>query len=176
MIKNFNKAKRLIIGLMAGLLLVSSAVAFANNGGAFGFATARPQINVTLSGMVERDKEKLQLDKVDTVKPGEILHWTITSENEGDSEAKEYKAVGKIPAGTVFVAGSAKVEGAATVTYSIDGGKTFSAQPMIEEKQADGSVKLVPAPESMYSQVRFEWESPLTTKEKLHAFYDVKVK
>ena len=173
--KNFNKAKRLIIGFIAGLLLVSSAVAFANNGGSFSFATARPQINVTLSGIVERDKEKLQLDKVDSVKPGEILHWTIASENEGDGEAKEYKAVGKIPAGTVFVAKSAKAQGAA-VTYSIDGGKTFSAQPMIEEKQADGSVKLVPAPESMYSQVRFEWEAPLNAKEKLNAFYDVKVK
>lgn len=176
MIKNFKKAKRLIIGLVAGLLLVSSAVAFANNGGSFGFANARPQINVTLSGMVERDKEKLQLNKVDSVKPGEVLHWTITSENDGDGDAKDYKAVGKIPAGTVFVAGSAKAEGAAAVTYSIDGGKTFSKQPMIEEKQADGSVKLVPAPESMYSQVRFEWESPLTAKEKLNAFYDVKVK
>jgi uncharacterized repeat protein (TIGR01451 family) len=174
--KNINKANRLVIGLIAGLLFLSSVVAFANNGGSFSLATARPQINVTLSGMIERDKEKLQLDKVEAVKPGEILHWTINSENKGDGEAKEYKAVGKIPAGTVFVAKSAKAEGAAAITYSIDGGKTFSAQPMIEEKQADGSVKLVPAPESMYSQVRFEWEAPLNPNEKLNAFYDVKVK
>lgn len=174
--KNINKANRLVIGLIAGLLLVSSAVAFANNGGSFSFVTARPQINVTLAGMIERDSEKLSLEKVDAVKPGEVLHWTIKSENEGDGAAKEYKAVGKIPAGTVFVADSAKAEGKAAVTYSIDGGKTFSAQPMIEEKQADGSVKMVPAQVSMYSQVRFEWEAPLNPNEKLNAFYDVKVK
>ncbi len=174
--KNIKKANRLVIGLIAGLLLVSSAVAFANNGGSFSFMNAKPQINITLSGMIERDSEKLQLDKVDAVKPGETLHWTINSENAGDGAAQEYKAVGKIPAGTVFVADSAKAEGAAAITYSIDGGKNFSQQPMIEEKQADGSVKLVPAPVAMYSQVRFEWAAPLSAKEKLNAFYDVKVK
>lgn len=174
--KNMRKTNRLLIGLVAGLLLVSSAVAFANNGGSFSLTTARPQVNITLSGMIERGSEKFQLDKVESVKPGETLNWTISSVNEGDGAAKEYKAVGKIPAGTVFVADSAKAEGKVAITYSIDGGKTFSAQPMIEEKQADGSVKKVPAPVSLYSQVRFEWEAPLNPQEKLNAFYDVKVK
>lgn len=174
--KKMNKAKRFIVGIVGCLLLVSSIVVFGNNGGAFAFANARPQVIVTLSGTVERENEKLALDKVQEVKPGEVLHWTITSENKGEGNAKEYKAVGKIPTGTIFVADSAKTEGATVITYSIDGGKNFSLQPMIEEKQIDGSVKLVPAPISMYSQVRFEWNSSLNSNEKLNAFYDVKVK
>lgn len=172
--KKINKANRLLVGLGLSLLLAASAVVFANNSSTF--SGVRPQVNITLGGTVERDNQKVELNKVDSVKPGEILHWTITSENKGDGSANEYKAVGKIPAGTVFVADSAKAQGEVIVKYSIDGGKTFSNQPMIEEKQADGSVKLVPAPVSMYSQVRFEWNAPLNPSEKLNASYDVRVK
>ena len=70
---------------------------------------------------------------------------------------------------------SAKAEGAQTF-YSIDGGKSFSAQPMIEEKQADGSVKRVPAPVSMYTEIRYEWSDPLAQGGKLSASYKVRVK
>lgn len=169
-----NQTNRFLLGICLGLLLVASAVAFANNGSAF--SSSRPQVIVALSGTIEREAKKLNLDKVDSVKPGEVLNWTINSENQGDASANQYKAIGKIPAGTVFVADSAKAQGDAKITYSIDGGKNFSEQPMIEEKQADGSVKLVPAPISMYSQISFEWNQPLNAKEKLNAYYDVKVK
>lgn len=170
-----NKSKKTLLGIIIGLLFLSSVVVFAKNSSAFPFASAKPQVNVVLAGMVERDSQKISLEKAEAVQPGEVLHWTITSENKGDGEAKSYKVVGKIPAGTEFIADSAKAEGLAKVTYSLDG-KNFAAQPMIEEKQADGSVKLVPAPVSMYKQLRFEWENSLNPAEKLNATYDVKVK
>lgn len=169
------KSKKPLLGLMIGLLFLGSIVVFAKNGSPLSFAGAKPAVNVNLAGTVERENKVLPLDKAEAVKPGEVLHWTISSENKGDGEAKEYKVVGKIPAGTEFVADSAKPQGSAKVTYSLDG-KNFSAQPMIEEKQADGSVKNVPAPVSMYKQVRFEWENSLNPNEKLNASYDVKVK
>jgi len=107
--------------------------------------------------------------------PGEVLDWTMTSENDGNAPALNYKAVGHIPSGTVFVAGTAKADGASTV-YSIDGGKSYSSQPVIEEKQADGSVKRVPAPVSMYTDIRYEWADPLAQGGKLAASYRVRVK
>lgn len=170
-----NKSKKTLLGLVIGLLFLSSIVVFAKNGSTFSFNNAKPAVNVVLAGTVERENSVLSLDKAEAVKPGEVLHWTISSENKGDGEAKDYKVVGKIPAGTEFVEGSAKPEGSAKVTYSLDG-KNFSTKPMIEEKQADGSVKSVPAPSSMYKQVRFEWENSLNPNEKLNASYDVKVK
>jgi hypothetical protein len=87
----------------------------------------------------------------------------------------EYKTIGHIPQGTTFVAGSAKADGAKAV-YSIDGGKSYSAQPTIEEKQADGSVKRVPAPVSMYTEIRYEWADALAQGGKLSASYKVRVK
>jgi len=77
---------------------------------------------------------------------------------------------------TYLVVGSATAEYGASVSYSIDGGKNFAAQPMIEEKQADGTTKPVPAPASMYTQVRYEWSDPLAAGATLSASYKVRVR
>jgi hypothetical protein len=139
-------------------------------------AGGRPEVKVELSGSVERGGSRLPLDKVEHVRPGEILDWQIVSSNEGTGAARDYKAVGHIPAGTALVAGSAEGEGGSTVTYSVDGGKTFSTQPVIEQRQADGTVKRVPAPVSMYTEVRYEWSDALAAGGKLSASYKVRVR
>lgn len=139
-------------------------------------AVGRPEVKVFLSGTVLREEKRLPLEKATTVNPGEILDWTITSANDGNAPANNYQTVGQIPKGTVLVAGSTTADGSASVVYSIDNGKTFSAQPTIEEKQADGSVKVVPAPLSMYTQLRYEWSDPLASGGKLQASYKVRVK
>jgi uncharacterized repeat protein (TIGR01451 family) len=139
-------------------------------------SSARPVVTVLLSGMVEREKGLVPVEAAATVKQGEIMDWTITSTNEGNAPAHEYKAIGVVPTGTEFVAGSVSADGSAKVTYSIDNGKSFSAQPTIEEKQADGSTKKVPAPASMYTQIRYEWANPLNQGAKLNAFYKVRLK
>jgi len=137
---------------------------------------SRPEIKVELAGAVERGGARLALDKVADVKPGEVLDWQIVSSNDGAGAARDYKAVGHIPAGTVLVAGSAAAESGSNVTYSIDGGKTFATQPIIEERQADGTVKKVAAPVSMYTEVRYEWSDALAPGGKLSASYKVRVK
>jgi uncharacterized repeat protein (TIGR01451 family) len=138
--------------------------------------TGRPEVKVALSGSIEREQKRLPIDKALTVNPGEILDWTITSANDGTAPARDYKTVGQIPKGTVLITGSATADGSASVTYSIDNGKSFAAQPVIEEKQEDGTVKIVPAPVSMYTQVRYEWADPLVEGGKLQASYKVRVK
>jgi uncharacterized repeat protein (TIGR01451 family) len=157
------------------LLILGGAAAFAQRQFAV-IERGRPEVKVMLSGAVERESGKIAVDKASVVNPGEILDWIITSQNDGNAPAHGYKAVGQIPHGTQFVAGSATADGSATVVYSIDNGKTFSAQPTIEEKQADGSVKRVPAPVSMYTQIRYEWADPLVEGGKLQASYKVRVK
>jgi uncharacterized repeat protein (TIGR01451 family) len=157
------------------LLVLGGAGVFAQKQFAM-LKSGTPEVKVLLSGMVERDAEKVPVEKASTVKLGEILDWTITSQNDGTAAAREYKTVGQIPPGTQFIAGSASADGSATVVYSIDGGKTYSAQPMVEERQADGSVKRVAAPASMYTQVRYEWSDALAVGGKLAANYKVRVK
>jgi uncharacterized repeat protein (TIGR01451 family) len=166
--------KRLSAMLMAVLtLMVAGAAGFAQRHFMLNSA-ARPEVKMVLSAAVERNS-LVPLDNKTVVNPGEILDWTIVSENSGNASALEYKAVGHIPQGTTLVADSAKAEGAKAV-YSINGGKSYSAQPTIEVKQADGSVKRVPAPISMYTEIRYEWADPLAQGGKLSASYKVRVK
>lgn len=157
------------------LLVVGSALGFAQRQLAR-LETGRPAVKVLMSGAVEREAGLVSLEKVEAVKPGEILEWNITSLNDGTAAAHDYKAVGHIPKGTTFVEGSATAENGSTVTYSIDGGKTFTTLPVIEEKQEDGSVKQVPAPVSMYTEVRYEWSDAFSAGTKLTASYKVRVK
>jgi uncharacterized repeat protein (TIGR01451 family) len=156
------------------LLVLGSAAAFAQKNFMV-LRTGRPEIKVLLSGVVERSSGRIPVQEAATVKSGEVMDWTITSMNEGNAPAREYKAVGVVPLGTEFVAGSVTVDGTATVTYSIDRGKSFSERPTIDERQPDGTVKKVAAPTSMYTQIRYEWADPLEQGSKRNATYKVRL-
>jgi hypothetical protein len=118
----------------------------------------------------------IPVEKAGQVTPGEFLRFTMNSMNEGGAPAREYRAVGQIPRGAIFVAGSALGDGDNQVSYSIDNGQQFSSNPMIDEKQPDGTIKKIVAPISMYTQVRFEWADPLAAGGKLVASYQVRIK
>ncbi|HYN86844.1 MAG TPA: hypothetical protein VER32_16460 [Pyrinomonadaceae bacterium] len=176
---NMNTLKRKIrlLPVVALALVVAGGVAaLAQRQIASGGSQGRPEVKIALSGAVERGEEAVPLDRVESVQPGEVLRWSLTSVNVGTGAAREYKAVGDIPTGTAFIADSAVAEKGSTVTYSIDGGKTFSTQPIIEERQADGTVRQKPAPVSMYTQVRYEWKDELASGGRLGASYKVRVK
>lgn len=171
-LKNRTRAIPLVV---LAIVVMGGAAAFAQRQ-MMRAEDGKPEVKVQLSGTVRRDGQAIALDKAESVQPGEVLEWKIVSENEGTAPAREYKTVGRIPAGTAFVAGSAVSEGGSVVTYSIDGGKTFSALPVIEEKQPDGTTKKVAAPVSMYTEVRYEWSDKLDAGTALTASYKVRVK
>ena len=176
--KKLNRKSRVLAAVALCVLVAGTAGAFARQQLAARAAerAGRPEIRVALAGAVARADERVPVEKAGVVHPGEVLDWTITSVNEGDGAAREYRTVGQIPQGTSLVAGSATAEYDAAVTYSIDNGKSFSAQPTVEERQPDGTVKRTPAPVSMYTQVRYEWAEPLAAGKTLAASYKVRVK
>ncbi|MDX6613908.1 MAG: hypothetical protein QOD75_3094 [Blastocatellia bacterium] len=139
-------------------------------------ASNRPLVKLFLTAAIERDGKKVPAEKAGSVKPGELVSFTMNSVNEGSAAARQYRAIGQIPRGAAFVADSALGDRSIQVSYSIDDGQDFSLRPMIDEKQADGTIKKVAAPVSMYTQVRFEWADPLAAGGKLVASYQVRVK
>jgi uncharacterized repeat protein (TIGR01451 family) len=178
-----------------GFLLVGGAVAFAQHNATLtkNFANPtkaateaspvsaevpnnRPLIKLLLAGAIDRNNKTIPVDVAGPVTRGEVVSFTLSSVNEGSAAAREYRAIGQIPQGTTFVAGSAVGENAGQVRYSIDGGQVFSSNPLIDEKQPDGTNKKVAAPVSMYTQVSFEWTDPLAVGGKLMASYQVRVK
>ena len=167
--------KRLSVVMLAGLiLLVATGAGIAQRNYMLANA-ARPEVKVSLVGSVERDAKVMTLDKATAVRPGEVLTWTVDAENVGNAPALKYRVVTHVPRGTEYVKDSAAVEGA-DARYSIDGGKSFSPQPMIEQKQADGSIKLTPAPLSLYTSISYEWANPLAQGARVTASYKVRVK
>ena len=162
--------------ILAICLLILGSVAAFSQKRLMMLRAGRPEVTVVLSATVERDEAKIPVEKASLVKSGEILDWTITSVNEGNAPANQYHAVARIPAGTQLVAGSASAEGSTAVVYSIDNGKTFSTVPTIEERQADGSIKKLAAPLSMYTQVRYEWSDPLNQGQTVKASYKVRLR
>ncbi len=136
----------------------------------------RPDVKLSLTGTVQRGDQIIQVAQAGLINPGEIISYTITAHNAGNAAAREVSPSAAIPAGTAYVAGSARPAGAARIVYSIDGGKTFQATPMIEQRQPDGTVKQVPAPVAMYTQVRSELSEPLLPGQQFTVTYQVRVK
>src|SRR5205823_4670588 len=91
------KSKKKIVALFVATLslLVLGAAGFAQKH--FMLANvARPEVKMQLSGAVERDSGLVAFEKTTVVNRGEILDWTITSENSGNADARDYKVVGHI--------------------------------------------------------------------------------
>ena len=172
--KEFSLKSRLLQALFISLLVTSGVMALSLRNGT-PVQSGSPEMKINLSGTVARSSGNVAIEKAGSVSPGEVINYTITSNNEGSGAARDYKTIGPIPARTIYVDGSAKAEGASSV-YSLDGGKSYSANPMIDQRQPDGSIKKVPAPLSMYTQVRFEWDSPVAGKSHCSASYQVRIK
>jgi uncharacterized repeat protein (TIGR01451 family) len=168
-----NRVNALFIACL--FVIAGSAVVFARTDVRRIFV-ARPEVKILLNASVNRGQMDVPVEQAEAISSGEIVNWKILSENAGHGAARDYKTIGQIPKGTVFVAGSATSDAPARVTYSIDNGKTYAASPTVSEKQPDGTMKQVAAPVSMYTQVRYEWTDPLASGGKLAASYQVRVK
>ena len=170
--------KYLALKLTLAFFALSAVVGFAAQNETVGRALniLRPDVKVQISGTVHRADKNLAADKVEAVKSGETLDWKINSVNEGSASAQNYRVVGQIPNGTSYVAGSASSDDSAAVSFSIDNGKTFSAEPLIDETQADGTIKKVAAPVAMFTQIQFDWAKELPAQTQFAANYKVRVK
>jgi uncharacterized repeat protein (TIGR01451 family) len=89
-----------------------------------------------------------------TAKPGDEIRYTLVFTNVTAAPVKNVQFVDPIPSGLVYVLGSATAVQPARIEYSIDGGKTYSAQPMIEAVEGGQKVEK-PAPRERYTHVRW---------------------
>ncbi|MEL7316010.1 MAG: hypothetical protein AAF215_16525 [Cyanobacteria bacterium P01_A01_bin.123] len=108
--------------------------------------------------------------------PGDVLRYTIDGANSGDVEAENLVISQAIPAEMTYVLASATPVEGAELVYSIDGGETFVAEPMVEVTLPDGTVELQPAPAEAYTHVRWSFGESLASASSLKVAYDVQVK
>jgi uncharacterized repeat protein (TIGR01451 family) len=112
------------------------------------------------------------------VQPGDTIRYIVTSKNVSDRPVSDLSVTQPIPQGTTYVLDSAKLSlaGNIQVAYSIDGGKSFVAQPTIQVKLPDGTIETRPAPAEVYTHVRWEFSEPLNPSVALNSSYQVKVR
>jgi len=141
------------------------------------FASAGPNVTLKLSGAlvetVDGQVKRLPLEGV-TLKPGDEVEYDVLAGNAGSSAAYKLTPAARIPAGTAYVAGSAKAPDA-TVQFSLDGGKTWSAAPTITLTTPAGPVTKKADP-SRFTSIRFLQSGALAPGAKALYSYEVRVK
>jgi uncharacterized repeat protein (TIGR01451 family) len=86
------------------------------------------------------------INKNSSVKPGDVIVYSIVAKNVTDRTIKNLNINQKIQAGTVYESGSATTAIGAELTFSVDGGENYSAKPLLNKK---------PAAASAYTNVRW---------------------
>ena len=140
-------------------------------------ALAQPSVQLKLSGYVMEHAagtEKAVPIERAAPKPGDVIKYVITATNGGSEPARNLATVGRVPAGTSFYT-SLVPSGTSKVEYSLDGGKTWSAAPMVKVHTASGDV-LKKADASLYTAVRFADPKPLAAKSAVAFAYEVRVR
>jgi uncharacterized repeat protein (TIGR01451 family) len=109
-----------------------------------------------------------------TVNPEDVLRYTLQGQNVGNGAAKNLVLTQPIPERTKYEIGSA-TNGDYKVTYSIDDGKTFVADPTIEVTYLDGTKAIVPAPAEFYTHIKWESKKNVEPQTNVAVSYNVKV-
>ncbi len=87
--------------------------------------------------------------------PGDVVHYRLLFTNITDVAVRSIEFTDPLPAGLRYVGGSALADrDDVVISYSIDGGQVYSAQPMIEEI-VDGERVTRPASAQMYTHIRW---------------------
>ncbi len=124
-------------------------------------AWAKPKVELKVEALKEvktvvNGKQKTKLLPADTVKPGQVIQYTIYYTNTGDEAATKVVVNNPIPKGTVYLAETAYGYGA-QITFSVDGGKTFAppGSLMVTVTRADGSKITRKAMAAEYTHIRW---------------------
>jgi uncharacterized repeat protein (TIGR01451 family) len=144
-----------------------------------GPASAKPSVTLKLTGslVTKASDGRTTLTPVEKAKPrtGDEIQYDIVAANGGDSPALRLVPVGRIPAGTAYVQGSAKAA-RAHAEFSLDGGKTWSAAPTVRVRQPDGSTVVKKADPALYTAVRFVTDGAIAAHQTAAYVYEVRVK
>ena len=137
--------KKFIPLLIASVLLLLSAEVFAKS---------LVSISITAEKEVTVNKVTKKIAAT-TINPGDVIFYTLSYINSGDDAATSVVLDDPIPAGTVYIPGSAYGDGA-EIIFSIDG-KIFNKPSLLtyEIKNRDGSLEKRTASPEEYTHVRW---------------------
>lgn len=114
-------------------------------------------LNVTATNRTAAAEAQAGAPRSDAAaRPGDVLRYRLTFRNPGQQPVRGVVLNNPVAAGLTFVAGSARSSRDDVVTeFSIDGGRTWAAQPTEEVTDESGRRVRRPAPPEKYTHVRW---------------------
>ncbi|MEC4813534.1 MAG: hypothetical protein SAK29_09730 [Scytonema sp. PMC 1069.18] len=112
------------------------------------------------------------------IQPGEVLRYTVTAVNNNNTSIKNLTINQPVPLGMVYILNSATTTSDKSVkmTYSIDGGHSFVEKPVVKVTLLNGKIETKPAPATIYTHIRWNFETPLPAKTTVKGIYQVQVR
>jgi uncharacterized repeat protein (TIGR01451 family) len=101
------------------------------------------------------------------VKPGDVIMYTVVAKNNSRCALRNLVLKQPIPKGTQYVKDSAQAIEGAELLFSVDGGKTFSAKPMVGKT-------VVPATD--YNYLRWKFSGKMAANAQVKTTYKLQVK
>ncbi|MDZ8183900.1 MAG: hypothetical protein RMX96_03420 [Nostoc sp. ChiSLP02] len=155
-----------------------SGIAYAQN------TKTQGQIQLRLEAeklVIAQDRQGKQSQKWEllkgqaVVRPGDVLRYTLSGENQSDRPVKNLILNQPIPRGMVYVLKSANITNNGKITYSIDGGRNFVENPTVKVTLSNGKVETKPAPAIAYTHIRIQIPS-VAAKTAVKATYQTQVR
>jgi uncharacterized repeat protein (TIGR01451 family) len=113
------------------------------------------------------EKKGFKLVPITKALPGDVIVYSIAANNIGSKPINKLVINQKIRPGTSYVLSSATPVKGTDLTFSIDGGKTYAASPIIAKK---------PAPATSYTNVRWVFTGSVAPKSHTALSYEVKIR
>jgi len=98
----------------------------------------------------------------DAAKPGDVIEYRLEYRNDGKQAVTQLVVNGPVPAGTVYIGGSAQTATRAQLKFSYDGGTSWHVTaPLQVIKGTDGKSITRPAPDDAVTNVEWLVQEPL---------------
>jgi uncharacterized repeat protein (TIGR01451 family) len=161
-----NRSTRKMLFLFTSLALAGSP--------ALAQGTAAPRALVVtaenlMSGDAQHKAAASRGRDVKELMPGDVVRYRLTFTNVTPHAVKSVVFDNPLPAGLRYQGGTAASDREQVmIQYSIDGGKSYSAQPMIEV-EVDGKRVQRPAPADTYTHIRWSVQGSVLPGAVVHA-------
>lgn len=154
------------------VLLAAALSAF----GAVADAQQNAPVQSTMQGFVvelDRDGNELLLP-AERVEPRQTIEWQVTYSNVTANPQNNLVVTVPVPAGTTYLAETARADTPTTLLVSIDNGQSFAAPPITRQRRAaNGAMVTETVPASDYTNVRWQASEPLRGFDAQNFYYRV---
>ena len=131
---------------------------------------------ITAVNMTAESAKKAGQERNDKAmaRPGDVLGYSLAFTNVTHGAVTNVQFVDPLPQGLVYRPGSARADKPVRIEYSIDGGKSYTAQPMIVVVENGKRVEK-PAPREAYTHIRWTVSGPLAPGAQVTAGFQAEV-